>query len=1346
MGNRFREALHGSVDISEENDPSVGGIFANNKYKNLSAVRPLFYEGIEPDDISILELSSFLKGKLNDSIFELRLNKVKAIIDAVICLSEADIKAVSIFDKRENIPYWIGAIKKGISDSLNEGLIFNVKDSKDNMIQNCIISYIPLYFDRSYGKEDKDVIFFNMEEGISTNFEYESKYSELVQVGFSMRDENFFKFKDFLMDFNYTNLDKEIDDCLILYNVLNNGLKGVSGEKLNRAMNFALNYSPYASLKKYLEGLKIDATLNGDILLLIIEAIFIASKECGDKPFKEKGFEILFDALYYRLANKSWSYEELWSFYKKASSYENSREEIVEYLLSDVTINKFLEHIGKCGDKLYFYLYIILTALEKEGISFRAKPLYNIFVSSYIDAMKNNNEEMDKVINNINAPYLKADLLVVYFEILKDMKLEENNALKLLMVLSGEAFTQLRAAIKEVNGGLKLIFAEYSVRLRMENSKKEYFWRYYKEYFQSDEEYKLKFLSDGINLYLMEIRNEDFYLEEGIKILSMILKDKLKIDEVILKEVIEDLEQELPVDRSKEGYKDAWVILERIKKERNVLTSSIDSLSKFGQDLKNKTTSEGARNILVGQLPNLKNVKVKLVGEFIGYIIDILLNKPEIEEKDMYKFYRRIKHEIKQDIPFEAIFKGNIKDVKDEKLTKIMIMVLLNYQMEKDPICDFGVYKGFVEEALSRLLTKEEEIKEIFNMALKEQDYLSSLLMICFNRGGKKVALEYMIKKSSAIGRNWANNLRHSISKQDAGGNFLFEEFKLLLKREESKVPFFWRYSMEVLGSILSYKSKYFNQVYECYLSSLEKEKNYISECLKVLVKLVEEEEGERALLARCIKVFEVTLPIKAVDETEQALINKLIKIKEVNKIVIKPDMLYALSFALQLKAAPKEAIVELLKGFRTTSLQDLSEVKYIELLNLCLNSAFSNFKSVIDMKLISDALYIKAYSNKFYVAAGNCLVNKLKGGSIKVNIDTLLSITKTFTESEDALMEVLIYSRNNLKNEDSEKLYLGILEGLSPEHAKKLQKRCFLHMGGELVYADYKNKLRRASDKLGFFQAYSSSTFKELKDYTKAYFSKALQLLLSIEPEYSFRYTSLVELIYENQEYIPKETLITIIEKAYKELAIDFNDIEQNRVLELACNMSKNKLIKVEPDIPGFLSLLKKVSETEDNEKKLELMKKESIELSSIDGSQYEECLEYSLPYIMELVDIKGGIDVIYNMFIKGGHIGIFFSVMINSTFVVLQDNTEGIKSFENALVFFLRCSSQDDSYYILKANLIAKLNTLNEGSQKEVDAFIREQLKEEIETINKWDEIWNKVAKIVKNERSLFSFVFRK
>ena len=156
MANRFRAAIKGTsqeilsagkvdvplqepivsepkMDVHKTEEKEVQRVEHADSFVSNAVEYPVY------GDISFEKVSEFLKQKVNHKIFELRMSKIKDILNALIDYKRSH-KPIMLCDFTDNIPYWVAAIKMSLPKKVASTLVFrNYKNENSPDITNCLV-------------------------------------------------------------------------------------------------------------------------------------------------------------------------------------------------------------------------------------------------------------------------------------------------------------------------------------------------------------------------------------------------------------------------------------------------------------------------------------------------------------------------------------------------------------------------------------------------------------------------------------------------------------------------------------------------------------------------------------------------------------------------------------------------------------------------------------------------------------------------------------------------------------------------------------------------------------------------------------------------------------------------------------------------------------------------------------------------------------------------------------------------------------------------------------------------------------------------------------------------------
>lgn len=1404
MANRFRAAIKGTsqeilsagkVDVPLE-EPSVPEpILEVNKteekeIQRTEQINTFVMDTVEYPvygDISFEKVSEFLKQKVNNKIFELRMSKIKDILNALIDYKRSH-KPVMLCDYADNIPYWIAAVKMSLPKKVGATLVFkNYKNGQTPEINNCLI-FIDSTEERLnpnyYSEDDSNVVVFNFAKGLNTRVAYNSRYSELAQVGYMLNDQSFYVFENFVDEFNYTKLGPDIDSCLELFYLLNNGVEYMEYDSINKAMSFIDDYAYKDTYKMLLQKMNVVVTRAGSNLdektaFILLRTMMDMACKLGEEVLYNMVCKFFYGYLQELLLKTSESdIETVYKFFNDIKNIEsNDIKQFAKYTIDEENIKRLSQYVLEYDVKFaQFYLGIVLSVIQESDIDIVDTGSFEDFLSNCADKLVKNNISLRSAISGFNGrlSYV-ASLIGLYYS-----KAENNPEMKQEAVIfcieklreNTDKAKELRNLIYNTPKGTELILEEFAINLNEAPKKDEFFWTYLVQVLDSIAGFRQNHFSEAIAYYLALIKDEPIFKEECLKIIIMASKNQIEIDNMILTKIIEEYENQIPLKVQDKETKDAMITLAAIKRRRNIVTvNNIVALTEFGIKLENAHTYKEIVELITNEVPDLSSVSDSKYKEFLQWTIELLIANSQTKITDILSYYKRVsamkEHGSEKYVEY-ALSPEKLAELNEylgsmnAKQVQFYMSIVMEYLIASGRHWDNqGVYEGFINNCVDKLSTESKELYIIMDLITEAKEFFARVLTRYYMnlRNNSSEAVKYYMDKTKANGEEWTDEVRLYIGESDNGLELLLDEFKVLFDKATDKTEFFWSYSRMVFNRIPKFKNDYFSNAFEYYMNTIEGTERYTEECMNIL-ELVADEKVKLSpnVLASIVREYEATIPLIFPAQQTLEIIDEIEAIKKKNAIDVKPSVGDVLRLGMLIQST--DSAQKLISALQNTDvvLDGTTPQRYTEYLNWCMPNLFSKINVLENAALIKKVFYVEKHKEIFGKIYNELLMQQIRSGVLHASKFELLSLLKEMNLEAIELSSIMVsyYSKQKDQGDirDAVGLFVDIIDSKSIEQANDIRTAMStLPLGNELLFEEYLTNLSVASNVQKFFWRYVKNVFNEIASYKEQYFVVAIgKYLDSLEgtQEYPKACYELLGIIKEGEEGLGVELETRILTGCEMLLSLSKSYDSQSELINELEKVKAARKIKTSPDMVALVKFATDFEKVDGLEEMHKLLNNANLHLDNMDIIKYEEFLDYFLPRIALAVNSWTIHAVIKKVFCVERRKALFFTKYVT----ILADNIEmdkilGAKIFAQFIIYFFNSREQhgEDLYVQVKTSLINILYRLNANTLKEINNSLKAEIsgmrnKEMI--IKDWDQMYSKVAPNAKSEGGFFGRLF--
>lgn len=604
------------------------------------------------------------------------------------------------------------------------------------------------------------------------------------------------------------------------------------------------------------------------------------------------------------------------TFYKNVRTYsESGNIKYTEELLNIEKLNKIKPFMERVKPKrIQFYMLIILEYVIKKGEAWQSGQPYEEYLSGCLNSLLDNKSELEGVINSVidNLDYF-INLTVLYYSKTKSAyQYDSNNGIKLYMTNAkdkgAEWEKEARKCMLSIPEGCTMMFDIFKVELNNAENKFKFFWDYYRDVFESSDNYLKRFFSDAAEIYLDFIKSNDSYVSECVKILNRQLNSNVVLKVDTLTRVINAYESTLDVTYPGTEWDKVISKVAKLKKDNNIITNpDILGIIEFGYKLEIIEDESQVIELLKNTSINLNDIDRLRYESYINWCLPIICSKVNLlEESEKIKKVTYVNE-------FEQIY----SKVYNKQLFMQMSSISLNDSKEK--------------------------VRSIFSGMEDNMEGFGNMILLYFNQsytegGENDDSVRLLIETEDRQESDQRLKLRKYISSLDGGMKLIFEEFKIRLTESKDKVKFFWAYCDSCFETIINYKKEYYFEAMQYYLDSIKKSDSFSDQCFKIINLILDNKfDMPESVLINIIKGCERAIKIGKPDEAQKKVISSIQEIKYQTGVVTSPDILGLIDFGVQLERLEEADDARNLINLTTLDLQDIDIITYEKCLEWCL-------------------------------------------------------------------------------------------------------------------------------------------------------------------------------------------------------------------------------------------------------------------------------------------------------------------------------------------------------------------------------------------------------------------------
>lgn len=583
------------------------------------------------DIIDFDKMSDFLKGSGGN-----RGKQFTRLLECAVKYTHSK-KRIIIADYKENIPYWIGAVCMSLPKKLALQFSFTTysynPDNVDYIL--CGISKNGSKFD--FADSRKIYKYSVFEDYPRGNLPWgKSSFAKRAEVGYTVSKEVFLPFLSFLNEFEYNELNGEVNDCVTLYNIVKKGLDKCSIEDVKKALGFAIKYKSEEAYKELFGQInerleKISTQVDLKLCYMITTFLLKASRDIGDDKYAVKAYKFFFDCLdYIAVYSKDTEAREILNLREKMLQDEKDNiEQFIEISLRADRIKNIQKYIEE--NPVYYSISIIsdiivsdyafknksITLLLNKSIKFLiASESETLYVLNYL---KNDCACISKIIIRIYCINYYLGNSSAILNLLAKFVVDEGN--------KNESWKEkVYLNISKLPNSYDFLFYLYVFKLKENIENQDFFINYCKEIFDPFREYRNEKFSDALNLYLDYSDREYMSLENYKDILSYMIEN-LSMDIVgkkVMRKFITDVEEKLTIDNA--GKENLFIeTVLKLKRQYNILTPcNISELLYIGKRIENPHM-ECKDELLKKVKYDFSNMSEEKYGEYLSWFLPNIL-------------------------------------------------------------------------------------------------------------------------------------------------------------------------------------------------------------------------------------------------------------------------------------------------------------------------------------------------------------------------------------------------------------------------------------------------------------------------------------------------------------------------------------------------------------------------------------------------------------------------------------------------------------------------------------------------------------------------------------------------
>lgn len=499
--------------------------------ENAAYIEPLLVLNNIPEEdyITTADIEKFLKG----ASAQKRTKSLNYLIDGIIDAKEKDKKVIFLDDAR-NLHMWIAAATMTLPVSMANSITFNTYNFDAFSCSEFLCGTLDEGLETPLGALNKNYKFdvFNFKSGNNSEIELKSKFAKQTALEYTIIKDYRLSIIKFMELFNYKKINSNIDNCVNLFSIINNGLQKINDEDAVSAIAFANKYGSANALEKIMgtidaEALnKITTNLNLKMAEVMFKFLFRISGITKKQEYIDKAFEFFFNSIHFMVVDgEDISIADILKLYEDIREY--NRDDIKAFVSKSAcgerikNISVYLE--GGAARHAQFYLcsiigdFIFLGKLSKvsipwsyfgENIKFKKFTFLCLRIVikdknkfSYI--LRYTYDEADYFSNILNTAYEVCASGEDYVTLISSCS-------EILSQISFCKSSEIVKKLLEKKHGGDILILSFKYKVRCSNDKINYFNSYCINIFDENINYRDRYFNAALEALICDLEKNDF--------------------------------------------------------------------------------------------------------------------------------------------------------------------------------------------------------------------------------------------------------------------------------------------------------------------------------------------------------------------------------------------------------------------------------------------------------------------------------------------------------------------------------------------------------------------------------------------------------------------------------------------------------------------------------------------------------------------------------------------------------------------------------------------------------------------------------------------------------------------
>lgn len=498
--------------------------------ENAACIKPLLVLNNIPEEdfITTADIERFLKG----ASAKKRTKSLNYLIDSIIEAKEKD-KKVIFSDDAKNLYMWIAAATMTLPVSMANSITFSTYNFDAFNSGEFLCGTLDEGLQAQLNASNRNYKFsvFNFNSGNNNEIELKTKFAKQASLEYTIIKDYRLAIIEFMELFDYKKIDSNIDNCVNLFNIINNGLQKINDEDAVNAIAFANEYGSANALEKIMSTIdaealnKITTNLNLKMAEVMFKFLFRISGITKKQEYIDKAYEFFFNSIHFMVVDgENIDIADIIKLYEDIREYNKAN--IKEFVFKSVcgerikSISVYLE--GGAARHAQFYLcsiigdFITLAELSKAPIPwnyFGENIKFKKFIALCLRIVIKDKNRFDYVLMYIHeeADYFSNIISAAY-----EVSSSGENYVTLISsfseTLSQISFYKADEIIKkllEKKHGADILILSFKYKLRSADDKINYFNSYCTNIFDENIDYREKYFNEALEALICALEKND---------------------------------------------------------------------------------------------------------------------------------------------------------------------------------------------------------------------------------------------------------------------------------------------------------------------------------------------------------------------------------------------------------------------------------------------------------------------------------------------------------------------------------------------------------------------------------------------------------------------------------------------------------------------------------------------------------------------------------------------------------------------------------------------------------------------------------------------------------------------